>query len=138
MWRSQARITPPPLVPLLTTKKQDLGAASIHLNLWTKPQRPPCIFPNLTAPFQESQHFCPFPGLDPPRTTPCTSEGADWGQPQAKAKLQRLPGPLSPSSHLRPMLGVRRNPSWPSSWENDLQGWGPQASVQAIPINIKQ
>lgn len=49
-----------------------------------------------------------------------------------------LPCLLSPLTHPRAVLGARRNPSWPSSQESDLQSWGPQASVQAVPINIEQ
>lgn len=130
MWRSRARITPPPLVPSPHSQKLGPGyfpspqpldqpaEATLHLS---QPYSPTLKVPTLP----------PSLRLDSPQTIPHTSEGAARGSP-------RLPCLLSASSHPRAALGVRRNPSRPSSWENDLQGWGPQASVQAVPINIKK
>ena len=106
MQRSQARITSPPLVPLLTPKKQGLDATSLHLNVWTKPQRPPCTFPNLTAPLQQSQRFSPFPRLDPPRTMPHTGEGAA----QAEVMLCSAPLPAEPLVPPESCAGSKEEP----------------------------
>lgn len=95
-------------------------------------RRPPCALPNLTASLQESQHFllllawileqCHTPANEGPGDSPGLA----------------FPCLLSPLSCPRALLGVSRNPIWLSTWENDLQGWGPQASMQAVSINIKQ
>lgn len=123
---------------LLTPKKQGLDATSLHLKLWTELQRPPCTFPNFTAPLQESKHFflplaciclgqCHAPAMEQLR-----------GSPRPRRCCAAFCCLVSPSSHPRAGLGAGRNLSRPSNRENDLQGWGPQASVQAVPINIKQ
>lgn len=88
--------------------------------------------PNLIASFQESQHFLLLLAWILEQCHTSSNE-------RSKDSLGPLvPCLLSPLSYLRALLGLMRNPIWPSTWENDMQGWGPQASVQAIPINIKQ
>lgn len=112
---------------------------------------PGCYFPSpqpldqtAGANLHLSQHHSPTPRV--PTLSPFPLPGSTLDnatcQQRSSPRLRRccevLPCLLSPSSHLRAVLGARRNPSRPSSRENDLQGWGPQASMQAGPINIKQ
>lgn len=60
------------------------------------------------------------------------------GSPRPRQCCAVFPCLRSPSSHPRAALGMRRNPIHPTSRESDPQGQGPQASGQALPINIKQ
>lgn len=101
---------------------------------FTSASRPSCRGhpPNLIASLQESQHFLLLLAWILEQCHTSSNE-------RPKDSLgPLLPCLLSPLSCLRALLGLMRNLIWPSTWENDMQDWGPQASVQAIPINIKQ